>query len=172
MGAFAYGGFPQRGSHMKMTKRASVQIPQPAERVFDFATSCEGFPQFIWPLGPIPGITRAEMIGGRLPEAGAERHIHMTDGNVIEEELLAYDRPSRHRYHWLKPPAFPFSLIISTGEGDWHFTAADGGTRIDWDYTFELTSPVAWPIAAPLLFLFGHWMQRALLRARTVLAAD
>jgi uncharacterized protein YndB with AHSA1/START domain len=157
---------------MKLTEHASVEIPRPVEQVFDFATSCEGFPRFIWAFGPIPGITRAEMLGGLAPKAGAERHIHMTDGNVVEEELLAYDRPSRHSYRWLKPPAFPFSIIVRTAQGDWRFTAANGGTRIDWDYTFELTSPLALPLAAPLMMIFRRWMQRTLLRARTVLTAD
>ncbi len=156
---------------MKLTARASVEIPKSAELVFDFATSCEGFPRFIWAFGPIPGITRAEMVGGQAPAAGVERHIHMTDGNVVEEELLTYDRPSRHRYRWLKPPAFPFSLIVRTAEGDWRFTATDGGTRIDWDYRFELTSVLAL-LGAPLILVFQHWMQRALLRARSVLTAD
>lgn len=156
---------------MKLTARASVEIPKPIDLVFDLATSCEGFPRFIWAYGPIPGVKRAEMVGGQAPKASAERHIHMTDGNVVEEELLAYDRPSRHRYRWLKPPAFPFSLIVRTAEGDWRFTTTSGGTRIDWDYHFELTSIFAL-LGAPLLLVFRLWMQRALLRARTVLAAD
>ena len=41
---------------------------RPAEAVFDFATSCEGFPRFLLAFGPIPGIVRAEMSGA----AGAE----------------------------------------------------------------------------------------------------
>ena len=75
-------------------------------------------------------------------------------------------------YRWLKPPAFPFSLIVRHGEGDWHFSAANGGTRIDWEYTFELTSPLAWPLAAAVMLIFRRWMQRALLRARSVLTAS
>lgn len=157
---------------MKLTARASVEIPKPVDQVFDFATSCEGFPRFIWAFGPIPGITRAEMVGGQAPKAGAERHIYTSDGNVVEEELLAYDRPSRHRYRWLKPPAFPFSLLVRTAEGDWRFTETSGGTRIDWDYSFELTSAFVLPFAPPFMFLFRRFMQRALLRARSVLAAD
>lgn len=157
---------------MKLTARASVEIPRPADRVFDFATSCEGFPRFIWAFGPIPRITRAEMVGGQSPEAGAQRHIHMTDGNVVEEELLAYDRPSRHHYRWLKPPAFPFSLIVRTAEGDWRFTTIKGATRIEWAYSFELTSVFVWPLSMPLIFIFRHWMHRTLERARTVLATD
>lgn len=157
---------------MKLTARASVEIPKPVEQVFDFATSCEGFPRFIWAYGPIPGITRAEMVDMQTPQAGAKRHIYLTDGNVVEEELLAYDRPSRHRYRWLKPPAFPFSLIVRTAQGDWRFTATDAATRIDWEYSLELTSALALPLAAPLMLVFRRWMQRTLRRARTVLAAD
>jgi uncharacterized protein YndB with AHSA1/START domain len=157
---------------MRLSAHATVEIPRPAEAVFDFTTSCEGFPRFIGSFGPIPGIVRAEMLGAAAPKAGAERRIHMTDGSVVDEEVLAYDRPSRHRYRWLKPPAFPFSLIVRAGEGDWRFTPASGGTRIEWDYHFELTTPLAWPLAAALMFVFRRWMQRALLRARSVLTAS
>ena len=95
----------------------------------------------------------------------------MSDGRIVGEELLAYDRPARHRYRWLRPPAFPFSLLVSGGEGDWRFTGVNGGTRIEWDYTFELRSPLAWPVALALKAIFGRWMQRALLRPRTVLTS-
>ena len=154
---------------MKLSARAAVEIPRPVGEVFDFATSCQGFPRFIHALGPIPGIARAEMVGVPAPKAGAERRIHMTDGSVVAEEVLAYDRPSRHRYRWLEPPAFPFSLIVRGGEGDWRFTAAGGGTMVEWVYAFELTSPLAWPLAAAVVVVFRRWMQRALLRARSVL---
>jgi len=155
---------------VKLSAHASVEIPRPAAEVFDFASSCEGFPRFIGPYGPIPGIARAEMVNGAAPKAGAERRIHMTDGSVVAEEVLAYERPSRHRYRWLKPPAFPFSLVVRSGEGDWRFAPAGGGTRVDWHYSFELTSPLAWPFAAGLVLVFRRWMQSALLRARAVLA--
>ena len=157
---------------MRLSAHADVEIPRPAEAVFDFATSCEGFPRFILPFGPIPGIARAEMLGAAEPKAGAERRIHMSDGSIVDEEVLAYDRPSRHRYRWLKPPAFPFSLIVRSGEGDWRFHAVSGGTRVEWDYAFELTSPLAWPLAAALMGIFRRWMQRALGRARSVLTAS
>ena len=155
---------------MKLSAHAAVEIPRPVAEVFDFASSCEGLPRFIGSFGPIPGIARAEMVNGAAPKAGAERRIQMTDGSVVDEELIAYERPSRHRYRWLKPPAFPFSLVVRAGEGDWRFAPAGGGTRIDWDYTFELTSPLAWPFAAALMPVFRRWMQRALQRARAVLA--
>jgi hypothetical protein len=93
----------------------------------------------------------------------------MTDGSVVREEVLAWERPSRHRYRWLDPPAFPFSLLVRSGEGDWRFAPADGGTRIEWVYTFELTSPLVSPLAAALMPVFRRWMQRALLCARSVL---
>jgi hypothetical protein len=155
---------------MKLSVQAAVEVPRSAEEVFDFATSCEGFPRFIHPLGPIPGIARAEMLGAAAPKPGAQRRIHMTDGSVVDEEVLAYDRPLRHRYRWLEPPAFPFSLIVRRGEGDWHFSRTGGGTRVEWDYHFDLTSPLVWPLAKALMAIFRRWMQQALLRARGVLA--
>ena len=155
---------------MNVSAHASVEIPRPAAEVFDLTTSCEDLPRFMHAFGPIPGVARAEMVGGAAPKTGTERRVHMTDGSVVGEELLAYERPTRHRYRWLEPPAFPFSLLVRSGEGDWRFSPTNGGTRIEWDYRFELTSPLVWPLALPVTFLFRRWMRGALLRARSLLA--
>jgi hypothetical protein len=50
---------------MKLSARADVLIQRPIDEVFDFATSCQDFPRFIHPFGPIPGIARAEMWASR-----------------------------------------------------------------------------------------------------------
>ena len=141
---------------------AAVDVERPLEQVWDFAVAAETFPRLMHPLGPIPGIARVEMLGGRPLERGAERLVTMTDGSEVLEEILDAERPSRHRYRWLRPPAPPFNLLVRTGEGDWRFAAAGRGTRVEWTYTFDLTSALAYPLAVVVLQLFRRWMQRAL----------
>jgi hypothetical protein len=85
---------------------------------------------------------------------------------VLDEEIVAFDRPHRHRYRWLNRPAPPFSYLVSGGEGDWTFTADGASTRIVWSYTFELTSPLVLPLMLPVRALFRRWMQRGLERIR------
>ena len=155
---------------MKITARASVDVPRPIEEVFDFATACDGFPRFLFPLGPLPGIRSSRMLDAPAPKTGARREVVMTDSSRLEEELLAYDRPSRHRYRWLNRPARPFSWLVRGGEGDWSFTPTADGTRVIWLYTFEPTSAVTGVLARPLVWFFQRWMQRGLDRLRATLA--
>jgi len=151
---------------MQLTTRARIQVPRPPDQVFDFAVSTESFPRMMQPLGPIPGIVSMEMQGGARPARGARRRVTMTDGSVINEELLAYERPTRHQYRWLDPPKFPFSLLVKRGEGDFRFAPAEGGTRIEWTYRFQLTTPLVVGMTLPVLFLFRRWMKQGLTRIR------
>ena len=147
---------------MRVSMRAEFEIERPIEEVFDFATACAGFPLFLFPLWPIPGVSSARMVDTPLPITGARRDILMTDGATIQEILLAYDRPARHQYRWLNRPPPPFSWLVRGGEGDWRFTATPSGTRIEWVYHFELTSALLIILAPPLMFFFRRWMQRGL----------
>src|SRR5688572_9277638 len=125
---------------MKLTTRATIEIPRPPEAVFDVATDHGRLPGIMKKTGPIPGVVSIE------PEAGAKRAVKMSDGSVMREEITASDRPHSYRYRWLNPPAAPFSLLVRSGESDWRFAAAGAGTRVEWTYTFGLTSPLAYPL--------------------------
>jgi hypothetical protein len=109
------------------------------------------------------------MLAGGEPKVGARRRIELTDGSVMGEELLAFERPLRHAYRWTDPPALPLSLLVRRGTGDWTFTPEAGGTRIAWSYRFELTSPLAWPLAALVALLFRRWMAQGLAELRALL---
>ena len=87
----------------------------------------------------------------------------MTDGTVLEEVILDYDPPARHRYRWVGGAKFPFSLLVHSGTGNWEFTEVETGTtQIVWSYTIELTSPLAYPLALPIVWLFRGWLQQGL----------
>ncbi|HVP68344.1 MAG TPA: SRPBCC family protein [Anaeromyxobacteraceae bacterium] len=149
---------------MKVCVRAQVEVPRPRDEVFDFATSCEALPRFLKAEVPVPGIARAELIEGPRMRKGTRRRISLTDSTWLLEEIVAHERPGRHRYRWVTRPPLPFGLIVGGGEADWSFAESDGGTRVDWLYTFELSSPLAYPLALPFAALFRRWMARGLSR--------
>jgi uncharacterized protein YndB with AHSA1/START domain len=157
---------------MELRTRAAVNVPRPREQVYDFATTNEGLARVLKKLGPIPGIASAEFVSGGGLVAGAQRNVSMTDGSVIEEEILEAERPRVHRYRWLRGLRPPFSLMVRTGEACWTFRDGErGGTDIEWTYVFQLRSPLAVPVAAPTIMLFRRWMQRGLDRIAGELAA-
>lgn len=155
---------------MKVSTRAAFEVARPTEEAFDFATACDGFELFLFAFGPIPGVAGSRMVDVPEPVTGGKRDVLLTDRSTVHEILLAYDRPSRHRYRWLEPPAPPFSWLVKCGEADWTFSATPGGTHIAWVYEFELTSPLAIVLSPPLLWFFRGWMQRGLERLPAALA--
>ena len=149
---------------------ASVVIPRPREEVFQCATDMTNTPRTVRPYGPFAGIRKIEMIEGESLAAGAKRRLWMTDGAVFDETILEYDPPVRHRYGWVGGVRPPFSLLVRSGSGKWDFIETEGGTRIVWTYTFGLTSPLAYPFAMPIAWLFKGFLQQGLdaLRAELV----
>jgi hypothetical protein len=65
----------------------------------------------------------------------------------------------------------PLALLVRQGTGDWSFAPEAGGTRLVWVYRFELTSPLAWPLAALVVGLFRRWMAKGLAALRAELVA-
>ena len=117
--------------------------------------------------GPIPALIKIELLGE--PALGAERAVHSRDGAVLHERITAFEPGLRHAYELsgLRPP---LAWLVSKGEADWRFALSpDGGTHVRWDYLFTLTTPLVWPLAAPLLKLF---MRRAMRECLQALARD
>lgn len=156
---------------MNISTAASIVIPKPREEVFDFAVSDDMFESSLRPLGPIAGIAKSQMHEGHVLETGAHRRLTMTDGVVLEEEIIDFTRPSRHEYQWIGGLKPPFSLIARSGRGSWVFTEVEGGTRIDFSYAFELTSPLAYPAAAVVVAFFKRWMMQGLNAIKAELVA-
>jgi hypothetical protein len=147
---------------MQLHTVAKVSIPRPIERVFDFAVDGANFARIMQPLPPIPGVAGCELIDAPAPTPGVKRRVTMTDGSVVLEELLELARPERQRYRWLNAPAFPFSLLVRGAEARWTFAERLGQTAVEWHYTFELTSLLAYPAARLVVFAMRRWMAQAL----------
>lgn len=147
---------------MKVTTATSIIIPGPREEVFDFACANDTYERNLQRHGLIAGVMKAEMFDGHVLATDAWRRVHLTDGIVLEELILAYDRPSKHQYRWTGGLKAPNSWLVRSGEGCWDFREADGGTRIDWSYEFGLTSPLAYPLILPALASYKSWMNHGL----------
>jgi polyketide cyclase/dehydrase/lipid transport protein len=156
---------------VQVTTKASVDIARARDEVFDFACACDTYVRLFRPFGTVAGIVGAEMVDGVPLAAGALRRITLSDGAVLEEEVLAYDRPTRHAYRWSRGLRAPGRLLVRDGQGEWTFSAQDGHTRIDWQYTFTLTTPLIYPAAAYMLGDFRRWMEQALSAIDTALEA-
>jgi hypothetical protein len=149
---------------MIVTTVATADTRASAASVFDVANDMEHIADAFVSFGPLPGVTKCEVAGGGPLELGKTRRVFLTDGHVVEEKMLLFDRPRAFSYT-LRGIAKPFSWLVTHGKADWMLTESSAGTHIHWQYTFELSSPFAWPVAAPfLLLLFNAWMHRCLTR--------
>jgi hypothetical protein len=156
---------------MKLETHAEIVVLKPPEAVYDFSIKKETFERVLRPLGPIPGIVSIEVDGGGTQVTGSRRRVAMTDKSVIGEEVLLLDRPREHRYRWLNPPAAPFSFLVKGAEARWTFHAEGQGTRIHWNYAFELTSPFAYPAMVLVAAIFRRWMLQGLNGIRDAMGA-
>ena len=147
---------------MNISTSSSIVIPRPRPEVFAFACDNGTYERNLRPRGLIAGIEKAEMFEGHDLAEGSWRCISLTDGSVIDEVILDYVPPSKHRYRWTSGIKPPFSFLVRSGTGCWDFSEVDGGTRIDWGYVFELKSPLAYPVLLLIVPLFKGWLKQGL----------
>lgn len=147
---------------MELLAVAERTYPHPRERVFDVLCDNATYVRAFGDRGIVKGVAGAEMLDGRPLEAGARRKISMRDGAIIVEDILALDRPERHRYRWTDGPRPPFSWMVRSGTADWLFSETEDGTRVVWSYRFELRSPLWYPAARVAAAAFAAWMRAAL----------
>lgn len=158
---------------MIVSTSASIVIPRPREEVFAFSCENDTFERHLRPLGPVAGLQRAEFFEGDSLEKGGRRRITLTDGSVLEEVILDYEPPRRHRYRWSSSGLRgPFALLVRSGTGCWDFGEVSEGTRIEWGYDFELKSPLFYPLALPVLALFKAWLKKSLESIRSELTGQ
>jgi len=82
---------------------------------------------------------------------------HKTYKDGLVEKILEHERGRCHRYRIEKGFKPPLSFLVRWGEGEFLFMHNGEGTQLDWNYTYELTTPLVYPIAAPILKLFLCW---------------
>ena len=157
---------------MHVRTSAEVVIPGvPPERVFARATDPAAAAEFFTGKGLVPGIRRIVPHDAGPTRVGTRRRVELADGSTIEEEVLEFDVPRRHRYrvsgyHGL------LAALVREAEGDWEFSAAEGGTRIVWRYAYHGRGAwAALPLAVIVKGPFRSALGAALQKLRSQLAA-
>ena len=147
---------------MIVATQAEADIRATPVRVCDVSNDLEHIADAFVAYGPIPGTVSAEVIGGGKLAQGTSRRVYTSDGQHVDEEMLVLEPGAAVAYK-LTGISPPFSLLVRHARADWKFTATPEGTHVHWNYAFTLTSPLAWPLAAPLLhWVFRRWMRRCL----------
>jgi len=151
---------------VKVKTKASIHINAPQEKVWDYISNLENLPKYFFGWGPIPAVKKVEIIGKKEMALGLKQRTTTAAGTVLEETVLHAKNPQYFDYE-IKGFGFPFNLFVKKGGGSWTFATDDGGTTATWNYFFLLTSPLAYPIAAPLVKLaHQHAMALSLGRAK------
>ena len=116
--------------------------------VFALALDPQRFAPLFRGCGPVPAIRRIEALDA--PAVGARRALENSDGSRLQERITVYDPPRRHAYtlSGLRPP---LAWLVRAGEADWHFSAVPEGTRVQWQYTFQVAHAAVRPLAWLLL---------------------
>src|SRR5687768_5755689 len=139
-------------------------IDAPIDAVFALSVDPARFPAMFTGMGPIPALVS---ITPDAPSAvGSTRQLLSADKSRLTERIVAWEPPRLHRYV-LSGFAAPLAWLVRAGSAEWRLAGRDGGTGVRWSYAFELTTPLAWPVAAPLLKIF---MQGAMARCLDNLA--
>jgi hypothetical protein len=135
-------------------------IDAPIDTVFALSVDPARFPSMFTGMGPIPALVS---ITPDSPSAvGSTRQLVSADRSRLTERIVAWEPPRLHRYV-LGGFAAPLAWLVRAGTAEWRLAERDGGTSVQWTYDFELGTPLAWPLAAPLLKIFMQGaMQRCL----------
>jgi hypothetical protein len=143
---------------MQIDCHAQQTIPCSAQAVFDLMVDSKRFPATFTGYGPIPAIRSIE-IAGPLTN-GTLRRIHNADGSILIEQVTTIEPPIRHAYT-LTGFSLPFSMLVTRGDADWSVAESAAKSKVEWRYTFTLTTPLVYPLCA---FVIGFFMRRAMQR--------
>ena len=146
----------------RIRARASITIARSREDVFDYVIAPDTIAEVFHGHGPIPGATKAEMVSDGGMCKGATRRVYNSDGSVIDEDIVDLERPRLQSYRLKSGMRFPFTMLVRSAGGQWDLSEDGDRTRIDWTFTFDLTTPYVWPIAVGIKRDFGTAMRKAL----------
>lgn len=148
---------------MTITASASAEgvAAAPLDRAWSIGTPMTpvGFyPRF----GPIPAVVGVHDQTGAWDAPWQTRRLELSDGSSVTERLVRVEPTSTFVYE-LSHFTGLLGRLVSGGRAEWSYRpAGDGGTRIDWTYSF-FARPWRGPVVLAIVrFAWAPYMRRVL----------
>lgn len=151
---------------MQIKTSAQIVIHANVEAVFDASIDCQNLPRFFTGYRQIPAIVSARTVDGLPLHPGSMRVVENSDGSLIEEIIVALDRPTRQSYQLVKGFKPPFSWLVRAASGEWIYEPLESQsepffTRVTWQFCFEISNVLAY-------FVFRWAVQRSFQTAQVI----
>jgi hypothetical protein len=98
---------------------------------------------------------------GSWDTVGRTRRLELSDGGHVIETITDTENPGLFGYE-LSDFQKLFGALVTGARSEWRFTAVDGGTRIQWTYTFFGKPGRGWIVGIIVSTLWGPYMRRVL----------
>lgn len=155
-------------AHGFITTQIEIDINAPIEKVFDFTVAEDVLPKVLFRSGVIPGVVGTTILKNPSWDApGAQRIVHLDDGNTAVEEVTGFDRPGYFSYQSSNYSGF-FGRFVDLAKGEWWFEERDGKTHVIWKYSFKAKNGFGYFLLSRCLVphSFHRYMQKALNRIK------
>jgi hypothetical protein len=151
---------------MQIKTIAQIVIHAKVEAVFDASIDCQNLPRFFTGHRPIPAIVSARTVDGLPLHPGSVRIVENSDGSLIEEIIVALDRPTQQSYQLVRGFKPPFSWLVRAASGEWIYESLESqsgllSTRVTWRFCFEISNVLAY-------FVFRFAVQRSFQTAQVI----
>lgn len=111
--------------------------------------------------GPFPGVVSVDGQNGPWDTPGRSRHPRFTDGGTALETLVEYAPGSSFAYE-LRDFTDVFGRVVAGVRGEWTFTPDGDGSVVRWTWEFKPTRRSRPLLAAGVVPLYRHYMQRVI----------
>ncbi len=119
-------------------------------------------PPTVYPKsGPLPAVVGVTDQSGSWDTVGRTRRLELSDGGHVIETITDTENPGLFGYE-LSDFQKLFGALVTGARSEWRFTAVDGGTRIQWTYTFFGKPGRRWIVGIIVSTLWGPYMRRVL----------
>ncbi len=114
------------------------------ETVFGQISPEDILPKVLTGFGPIPAVVGTTGHEGTWGEPGAFRIVLLADGSTTKEQLIQFKQPEYFSYDvWDFNNPIIKTLADRGAKGEWRFTTVEGGTKVQWTYTFYTSNPLS-----------------------------
>ena len=155
-----------------VSTKVSAEIEVPRDRFFYWFTSVD-LPKVMHRYGPLSGVVGIRDQTGPMHVPGSSRVLLLSDGTTAIEEVIGCDPPKEVVYRLYQLTSF-FRYLVAEARGEIGFSETrNGGTSVEWRYSFFGRNPVATLVLQILIpLLWNGFMQAALTRCKYLAEAE